>query len=159
MELRKRRKFSKEFKLDVINMVKLGEKSVRELSKELEIQDVTIYSWIRKYKEDKEEAFPGEGKLKSSDEELRKLARESAEQKVSFYTHLAIYITVNIFLIAIWWATSGPSSFPWFVFPLFGWGIGIVAHFVEAFRGSSYTEKLAEKEYQKLKNEIRALPL
>jgi len=34
-------------------MVKLGEKSVRELSKELEIQDVTIYSWIRKYKEDK----------------------------------------------------------------------------------------------------------
>lgn len=79
MEIRKRRKFSKEFKLDVINMVKLGEKSVRELSKELDIQDVTIYSWIRKYKEDKEEAFPGEGKLKTSDEELRKLRKQLAD--------------------------------------------------------------------------------
>ncbi len=88
----------------------------------------------------------------ASDEELRKLARKSAETKVEFYTHFAIYIAVNAFLIAIWWATSGPSSFPWFVFPLFGWGIGIAAHFIEAFRGHSYTERLAEKEYQKLKN-------
>lgn len=79
MEIRKRRKFSKEFNLDVINMVKLGEKSVRELSKELDIQDVTIYSWIRKYKEDKEEAFPGGGKLKTSDEEIGKLRNELAE--------------------------------------------------------------------------------
>ena len=79
MEIRKRRKFSKEFKLDVINMVRLGEKSVRDLSKELDIQDVTIYSWLRKYKEDKEEAFPGEGKLKVSDEELRKLRKELAD--------------------------------------------------------------------------------
>jgi transposase len=79
MEIRKVRKFSKEFKLDVINMVKLGEKSVRELSKELDIQDVTIYSWIRKYKEDKEEAFPGEGKLKTSDEEIRKLRKQLAD--------------------------------------------------------------------------------
>jgi transposase len=79
MEIRKRRKFSKEFKLDLINMVKLGEKSVRELSKELDIQDVTIYSWIRKYKEDKEGAFPGEGKLKTSDEEIRKLRKQLAD--------------------------------------------------------------------------------
>ena len=79
MEIRKRRKFSKEFKLDVINMVKLGEKNVREISKELYIQDVTIYSWIRKYKEEKEEAFPGEGKLKSSEEELRKLRKQLAD--------------------------------------------------------------------------------
>ena len=79
MEIRKRRKFSKEFKLDVINIVKLGEKNVREISKELDIQDVTIYSWIRKYKEEKEEAFPGEGKLKSSEEELRKLRKQLAD--------------------------------------------------------------------------------
>ena len=79
MEIRKRRKFSKEFKLDVINMVKLGEKNVREISKELYIQDVTIYSWIRKYKEEKEEAFPGEGKLKPSEEELRKLRKQLAD--------------------------------------------------------------------------------
>lgn len=36
MEIRKLRKFSKEFKLEVINMVRFGEKSVRELSKKYE---------------------------------------------------------------------------------------------------------------------------
>jgi len=87
----------------------------------------------------------------SSDEELKKIAKKTAENKVDFYTHFAIYIAVNIFLIAIWAATSGMDSFPWFVFPLFGWGIGIAAHFIEAFRGRAYTERLAEKEYQKLK--------
>jgi len=88
----------------------------------------------------------------NSDEELRKIAKKTAEKKVDFYTHFVVYIAVNLFLIAIWFVTSGINSFPWFVFPLFGWGIGIGAHFIEAFRGRAYTEKLAEKEYQKLKN-------
>ena len=86
-----------------------------------------------------------------SDEELRRIARDSAKNKVEFYTHFAIYIAVNLLLIAIWYVTTGPHSFPWFIFPLFGWGIGIVAHYIEAFRGKAYTERLAEKEYQKLK--------
>ena len=86
-----------------------------------------------------------------TDEELRKIARETAKNKVDFYTHLVIYIAVNIFLIAIWYATSGINSFPWFVFPLFGWAIGLTAHYIEAFKGRAYTERLAEKEYQKLK--------
>ena len=79
MEIRKRRKFSKEFKLDVVNIVKLGEKSVKSLSEELGIHSVTLYSWIRKYEEDKEEAFPGEGNLKASDEEVRKLRKQLAD--------------------------------------------------------------------------------
>jgi len=86
-----------------------------------------------------------------TDEELRKIARESAEKKVEFLTHLVIYIAVNILLIVIWTVTTGTNSFPWFIFPLFGWGIGLIAHFIEAFRGRAYTERLAEKEYQKLK--------
>lgn len=86
-----------------------------------------------------------------SDEELRKIARESAQAKVEFYTHLVIYIAVNMLIFVIWYITTGPGSFPWFVFPLFGWGIGIVANYIEAFRGKAYTERLAEKEYQKLK--------
>ena len=86
-----------------------------------------------------------------TDEELGKIARESAEKKVEFYTHIVIYIAVNALLIAIWAVTTGINSFPWFIFPLFGWGIGVVAHFIEAFRGKAYTERLAEKEYQRLK--------
>ena len=79
MEIRKRRKFSKEFKLDVVNLIKVGNKSIRELSKELELHEVTLYNWVRKYDKDKEEAFPGEGNLKPSDEEARKLRKQLAD--------------------------------------------------------------------------------
>jgi hypothetical protein len=88
-----------------------------------------------------------------TDEELRKIARETAKEKADFYTHIGAYIGVNLFLIAIWWVTGGPGTFPWFVFILFGWGIGIVVHFFSVFRGKVYVERMAEKEYTRLKQE------
>jgi hypothetical protein len=63
-----------------------------------------------------------------------------------------IYIAVNLFLFAQWWAIAGPEVFPWPVFVLFGWGIGVAAHGITAFRGEGYIEQQTEKEYQKLKN-------
>ena len=51
-------------------------------------------------------------------------------------------------LFVIWWCAGG---FPWFVFPLLGWGVGLLAHFLWAFAQISVTDRLAEKEYQKLK--------
>lgn len=90
----------------------------------------------------------------SSDEELRTKARKTAEQKVGFYIHLGIYVTVNALLIALWWSTgyfAGVSIFPWFIFPLFGWGIGVVAHGVGTFRGPAYVERETEEEYRRLK--------
>lgn len=86
-----------------------------------------------------------------SDEKLREKADKIAEEKVGFYIHFSVYIAVNIFIVALWYFTSGPSSFPWFIFPLFGWGIGIVAHGVGAFAGGSFQERIAEKEYNKMK--------
>ena len=51
-------------------------------------------------------------------------------------------------LFFIWWFTGG---YPWFVFPLLGWGVGLLAHFLWAFAKIGVTDRLAEKEYQKLK--------
>jgi hypothetical protein len=36
-----------------------------------------------------------------------------------------------VFLVVIW--ALSDSSYPWFVFPLFGWGILVAAHAVYAF--------------------------
>ncbi len=88
-----------------------------------------------------------------TDEELRQIARKNAEEKSGFYIHFAIYIAVNLFLIAIWWVTGGPGTFPWFVFILFGWGIGIFGHYVGVFRGHAYVERMAEREFQRMKQE------
>ncbi len=90
-----------------------------------------------------------------TDEELRQIARETADDKVGFYMHLAAYAGVNLFLAALWFTTSGPGSFPWFIVVTFGWGIGLVMHFVGAFHGKAYTERMAEREYRRLKGEQR----
>ena len=89
----------------------------------------------------------------TSDEELRTKARKSVEAKVGFYVHLIVYIVVNILLVAIWWFTGGFGTFPWFIFPLFGWGIAIVIHFIGTFKGLKYSDKMIEKEYERLKKQ------
>ena len=48
MEVQNRRKYTKEFKEDVLNMMKTGNKSVVEIAKELGIADGVIYRWYRK---------------------------------------------------------------------------------------------------------------
>lgn len=90
--------------------------------------------------------------MEESDRNIRIKAKERAEKKVAFYIHLSVYILVNTFLIITWWFTSGPNTFPWFIFPLVGWGIAVVLHFLNVvYAGSRFVEKLTEKEYEKLK--------
>ena len=85
-----------------------------------------------------------------SEEELRKEARLRTEAKLGFYVHLAVYSGVNVMLFFICWFAGG---FPWFVFPLLGWGVGLFAHFLQVFAHMSVTERIAEKEYQRLKQQ------
>ncbi len=85
----------------------------------------------------------------ATDEELMALARKRAQDKVGFYTHFAIYIVINSMLILIWWFTG--AGFPWFIFVLGFWGIGLVANFVSVFVGTGVSDRMAEREYEKLK--------
>lgn len=91
-----------------------------------------------------------------SDEELWKRARKSAQDKVGFYVHFAVFAAVNAMFVAIWWftsvATGGAVAFPWFIFPLFGWGIGIAAHYVAAFHGEAYVERKSLEEFQRMRS-------
>jgi len=86
------------------------------------------------------------------DEELVQEAEKRAEEKLGFYVHLTVYSIVNIMLFLIWlFITKG---FPWFLFPLGGWGIGILFHFLSAFVFTGLLKKLTEKEIKKLKEEM-----
>jgi len=91
-----------------------------------------------------------------SEEELYREARKRVEEKKGFFMHLAVYICVNIFLVIIWAATG--DGFPWFVFPLGGWGIGILFHFLGVFvftRQTGWEKREIEKEVEKLKKSGR----
>ncbi len=85
----------------------------------------------------------------TSDEVLREKARQRAEDKVGFFVHLGVYLTVNAFFWVLWFTTG--QGYPWPVFIMAAWGIGVVAHGIGVFAGGSYVERLAEKEFHRMK--------
>jgi len=79
MEIKKRRVFDKEFKQRTVSLINQGDKKVKEIALDLGVDPGDIYRWIREYKEDPKDSFPGKGKLKPEEEELRKLKRQLAD--------------------------------------------------------------------------------
>jgi len=63
-----------------------------------------------------------------TEEQIYALAKKRVEARRDFAVHLIVYLGVNALLICLWLFVTG-RGFPWFVFPLGGWGIGLVAHF------------------------------
>jgi len=93
-----------------------------------------------------------------TEEKLRRIARERAKAKLGFYIHLIVYVCINVLLFAIWYLfTLESGGFPWFIFPLIGWGIAVVIHAIVAFYGNSTEESLedrmTEQELAKLKEQ------
>lgn len=79
------------------------------------------------------------------------LARERVEKKMGFMIHAGIYVVVNAGLIALN-LTRSPDHY-WFIWPLLGWGIGIVFHAIKVFGPASSTsikEKMIKKEQARL---------
>jgi hypothetical protein len=79
-------------------------------------------------------------------------AKKRVNTKIGFYIHLAVYSAVNAILIVINLSTS--SEYMWFIWPLLGWGIGVIFHGlgVFVFSGSSqFKEKMVQKELEKQK--------
>ena len=91
----------------------------------------------------------------TSEKELYEKARKRVEEKKGFYTHLAVYIVINILLVIIWAFPSGGGP-PWFLFPLGGWGIGLLFHFLGVFVFSKQTgwdRREMEKEVERMRRE------
>ncbi len=65
------------------------------------------------------------------EDERYKAAKERVSEIKSFYVHLFIYVIVNLGLFLLNILTS-PTAL-WFYWPLFGWGIGLIAHAVSVF--------------------------
>ncbi|MDQ1438049.1 MAG: hypothetical protein QOK43_1678 [Acidimicrobiaceae bacterium] len=53
--------------------------------------------------------------------------KKATVARVAWKTHLHTYIWVNLMLVLIWAMTS-PGGYFWPMWPMMGWGIGLVAH-------------------------------
>lgn len=77
-------KYSREFKLDALNLLQEG-KSISEISKSLGISVNTLCTWRRRYQLHGDKAFQGPGiRLPKNEqqEELRRLKKEVSELKM-----------------------------------------------------------------------------
>ncbi|MAN58389.1 MAG: histidine kinase [Flavobacteriaceae bacterium] len=53
-------------------------------------------------------------------------AKQYVEKIKGFYTHLFIYLLIVPLLI--WLNVTSNTNFPWALFPVLGWGLGILGH-------------------------------
>ena len=88
-----------------------------------------------------------------SDDEIYRLAAKRVKDKRGFWVHFSVYCVVNIFLVILWWTTTGGTGYPWFIWCLFGWGIGIVFNALAVFVWSKpeYDRAAIEKEAAKIR--------
>lgn len=75
--------------------------------------------------------------------EARQILRRRA-----FMVHAAIYVAVNLMLICVWALAGG--GFPWFLFPVMGWGVGLVAHAASAYLLANPNDIVLEREQRRM---------
>ena len=72
----KHRHFSREFKMDAVQLVTEKKMSVRKVAEELDIHPNLLHLWKRKYLKEGEKAFHGKGQIAPEKAEIRKLRKE-----------------------------------------------------------------------------------
>ncbi|GAB5399805.1 MAG: 2TM domain-containing protein [Aureisphaera sp.] len=68
--------------------------------------------------------------LENSQQERYLRAKKQVEKIKGFYMHLAIYL---IFVFIFIWINFRTTSFPWALFPIVGWGLGILGHAIDTY--------------------------
>ena len=94
------------------------------------------------------------------DAQIREAAEKRVEELLGFRQHLLLFVVVNALLFVIWLVIAltagGGAWFPWFLFPLLGWGIGIFFHAWGVYGPSGSETKrdaMVDKEMEKMKTE------
>lgn len=83
--------------------------------------------------------------------ELRDRAVKRLKKRRDFYAHVMVYLLVNAFLVIIWWMTS-PGGFFWPVFPIVGWGIGVVMNAWDVYVAQDISEEDIQHEIEQMQH-------
>jgi len=75
-------------------------------------------------------------------QEKYRRAKERLKLIKDFYGNLISYCIVIPILI---WINYRTSDFPWVIFPIIGWGIGVVTHAMEAYGFNPFFGKAWEE--------------
>lgn len=76
-----RRKFSREYKLEAVKLVRVRDVSVAQAARDLDVHENVLRKWIKEYGDDPVQAFPGHGQMKPEQLEIDCLRKEVAKLK------------------------------------------------------------------------------
>jgi transposase len=76
-----RRKFTREFKLEAVRLIKDRRVSYAQAPQDLGVHPSQLRDWVAKFSDDPQQAFPGRGKMKPEQFEIARLKREVIKLK------------------------------------------------------------------------------
>ena len=76
-----RRKFTREFKLEAVKLIKERGASYSQASRDLDVNSNVLHKWVRQFSGDPEQSFPGHGQMKPEQAEIARLRREVTKLK------------------------------------------------------------------------------
>ena len=76
-----RRKFTREFKLEAVRLIKERGVSYAQASPDLSVHQSQLRGWVKALSDDPQQAFPGQGQMKPEQLEIAQLKREVTKLK------------------------------------------------------------------------------
>jgi len=76
-----RRKFTREFKLEAVRLIKERGVSYTQAAADLGVHQSQLRGWVKRFAEDPQHAFPGPGQMKPEQLEIARLKREVTKLK------------------------------------------------------------------------------
>ncbi|MCD2180417.1 IS3 family transposase [Rhizobium sp. C1] len=76
-----RRKFSREYKLEAVRLIRERGVSVAQAARDLDVHENVLRKWVKEYGSDPVQAFPGHGQMRPEQLEIERLRKEVAKLK------------------------------------------------------------------------------
>jgi transposase len=89
-----RRRYTREFKVEAVQLTHNRGGKVTEVANSLGIHPNILHRWIKEHEDDPAHSFPGNGNLRTPDEQIRQLKnqlREAEEERDILKKALAIF--------------------------------------------------------------------
>jgi uncharacterized ion transporter superfamily protein YfcC len=86
----------------------------------------------------------------TTEAQLRERAVKRLKKRRDFGAHVLVYVLFNSFIVVIWAVTSHGGFF-WPVFPMVGWGIGVVMNGWDVWHSDDFSEDQITREVERLR--------
>jgi hypothetical protein len=85
------------------------------------------------------------------DDNIETQAKKKVQARNGFLVHVVVFFTMNTAFLGIWFLTG--HGYPWFLWPMLMWGVGLVAHVVTLWTGpgSEHEERAVQREIRRLR--------